>query len=103
MDVLHSFESYVCKQNLISTSAHTVRTVHRRKVGFTAFDRKRWLYDDTIHKHSYGHRDTVDSQVPLELENASFITKCIAQTCIYGLHGPPPAAKSDQDSDDGND
>ena len=58
LDVLHSFESYVCKQNLISTSAHTVRTVHRRKVGLTAFDTKRWLCDDTIHTHSYGHRDT---------------------------------------------
>ena len=30
---LRSFESYVCKQNLASTSAHTVRTVHSRKVG----------------------------------------------------------------------
>ena len=38
-------------------------------------------------------------EYPLELENASFITKCIAQTGIYGLYGPP-AVKSDHDSDD---
>ena len=101
LDVLHSFESNVCKQNLISTSAHTVRTVHSRKVGLTAFYTKRWLFDDTIHIHSYGHRYTVEN--PLGLENASFITKCIAQTGIYGLHGPPPAAKSDQDSDGDSD
>ena len=101
LDVLHSFESYVCKQNLISSSAHTVRTAHSRKVGLTAFDTKRWLYDDTIHTHSYGHRDTVAN--PLELENPSFITKCIAQTGIYGPHGPP-SVKSDHDSDyDDND
>ena len=99
LDVLHSFESYVCKQNLISSSAHTVRTAHSRKVGLTAFYTKRWLCDDIIHRHSYGHRDTVET--PLELENASFITKCIARTDIYCLDGPPPppALESDHDSD----
>ena len=27
-DTLHSFQSYVCKQNLISSSAHTIRITH---------------------------------------------------------------------------
>ena len=59
VDVLCSFISYVCKQNLISSTAHTVRTVHTRKVGLTAFDTKRWLCEDTVHNHSHGHKDTV--------------------------------------------
>ena len=41
LDVLRSFKSYACKQNLISSTNHTVRTVHTRKVGLTAFDTKR--------------------------------------------------------------
>ena len=57
LDVLHSFKSYVCKQNLISSTNHTVRTVHTRKVGLTAFDTKRWLCEDTIHTPSHGHKD----------------------------------------------
>ena len=96
LDVLHSFESYVCKQNLISSSDHTVRTVHSSKVGLTAWFTKRWLCDDTIHTHSYGHMDTVEN--PLELENVSFIAECIAQPGIYGLRGPP-VLESDHDSD----
>ena len=41
LDALCNFQTFVCKQNLISSAAHTVRTVHNRKVGRTAFDRKR--------------------------------------------------------------
>ena len=52
LDVLRSFESPL--------------------VGLTVFDTKRWLCDDTIHTHSYGHRDTVEK--PKELEKVSFIT-----------------------------
>ena len=37
-DVLRSFKSYVCKQNLISSTNHTVRTVHTRKVSMRTFD-----------------------------------------------------------------
>ena len=55
LDVLRSFKSYVCKQNLISSPNHTVRTVHNRKVGMTAFGTKRWLREDTVHTHSHGH------------------------------------------------
>ena len=33
LEVLRSFKSYVCKQNLIFSTNHTVRTVHTRKVG----------------------------------------------------------------------
>ena len=45
LDTLHSFKLYVCTQNLISSSAHTVRTTHTRKIGLTAFDTKRWMSD----------------------------------------------------------
>ena len=38
LDTLRTFKSYVCKQNLLSSTNHTVRTVHQRKVGLTAFD-----------------------------------------------------------------
>ena len=54
LDLLHSFKSYICKLNLISSTNHTVRTVHTRKVGLTAFDRKRWMCEDTVHTHSHG-------------------------------------------------
>ena len=59
MDKLRSFKPYVCKQNLISSTSHTVRTVHTRKIGLTAFDMKRWMCEDTVHTHSHGHKDTV--------------------------------------------
>ena len=36
LGALCSFQSYVCKQNLISSTAHTVRTVHTRKVSLVA-------------------------------------------------------------------
>ena len=39
-----------------ATTAHTVRTVHNRKVSLTVFDTKRWLREDTIHTHSHGQR-----------------------------------------------
>ena len=55
LDALKNFQSFVCKQNLITSTKHTVRTVHQRKIGLTAFDTKRWLCDDTIHTHSHGH------------------------------------------------
>ena len=41
LDALHSFQTFVCRQKLISSTAHSVRTVHQRKVGVTAFDTKR--------------------------------------------------------------
>ena len=55
LDALKNFQSFVCKQNLISSTTHTVRSVHQRKIGLTAFDTKRWLCYDTIHTHSHGH------------------------------------------------
>ena len=55
LDALKNFQSFVCRQNLITSTKHTVRTVHLRKIGLTAFDTKRWLCDDTIHTHSHGH------------------------------------------------
>ena len=77
LDALHSFQTFVSKQNWISSTAHTVRTVHQRKVGLTAFDAKRWLCEDTIHTHSHGHRDTVDD--PEALVDKSLITCAIAK------------------------
>ena len=61
----------------ISSTAHTVRTVHQRKVGLTAFDTKRWLCEDTIHTHSRGHRDTVDD--PEAQVDKSLMTCAIAK------------------------
>ena len=40
LDTLRIFHSYVCKQNPISSTAHTVRTDHTRKVDLTAIDTK---------------------------------------------------------------
>ena len=55
LDAFKNFHSFVVKQNLISFTKHTVRTIHQRKIGLTAFDTKRWLCDVTIHTHSHGH------------------------------------------------
>ena len=59
LNVLRSFKSYAGKQNLISSTNHTARTVHTRKVGSIAFETKRWLCEDTVHTHSHGHKDKV--------------------------------------------
>ena len=82
LDALHSFQTFVCKQNLISSTAQTVRTVHQRKVGQTAFDTKRWMCEDTIHTHSHGHKDTVKD--PMTLVNDSYIT-CSVVSAIKRL------------------
>ena len=55
LDTFKNFHSFVVKQNLISSTSHTVRTVHQRKIGLTAFGTKRWQCEDTIHTHSHGH------------------------------------------------
>ena len=78
--VLHSFKSHVCKQNLISSTKHTVRTVHTRKVGLTAFDTKRWLCEDTVHTHSHGHKDAVSN--PSDLFSKSCLVKCFFKNFI---------------------
>ena len=86
LDTLRSFNSYVCKQNLISFASHTVRTVHTRKVGLTAFDTKRWLCEDTVHTHthSHGHKDTVSD--PMYLVNRSFIIRCITAASVLVMN-----------------
>ena len=55
LDPLKNFHSFICKQKLISSTSHTVRSVHQRKIGLTAFDTKRWSCADTVHTHSHGH------------------------------------------------
>ena len=77
LDTLHSFQTFVSKQNLISSTAHTARTVHQRKVTITAFDTKRWLYEDTIHTYSHDHRDPMDD--PEALVDKSVMTCAIAK------------------------
>ena len=51
LDSLKSFHTYLCRQNLIKSILHTVRTVHMCKVGLPAYDTKRWLRGDTSHTH----------------------------------------------------
>ena len=84
LDTLHTSKSYVCKQNLLSSTNHTVHTVHQRKVGLTSFDTKRWLCEDTIHTHSHGHKDTVED--PMHLVNTSYIILCVQEPikCLSG-------------------
>ena len=43
LDALRNFHTYLCRQKLIKSTLHTVRTVHMRKVGLTAYNTKRWL------------------------------------------------------------
>ena len=91
LDVLHSFKSYVCKQNLISSTNHSVRTVHTGKVGLTAFDTKRWLCKDTVHTHTHGHKDTVSNPSD-HLFNSSLVNY-FANVGIINqndLHGTTP-------------
>ena len=78
LDGLHSFQTFVCRQNLISSTAHSVRTVHQRKVGITALDTKRWLCADTIKTHSHGHKYTVEDT--MALVNKSYITCTVLET-----------------------
>ena len=87
LDALRNFQTFVCKQNLISSTAHTVRTVHNRKVGLTAFDTKRWLCEDTIHRHSHGHKDTMSD--PMHLVNRFYIWKCIVGAGVLSRNDLP--------------
>ena len=88
--LLHSFKSYNSKQNLISSTNHTVRPVHIRKVGLTAFDTKRWLCEDTVHTHSHGHKDIVSD--PMYLVGRSGLVKYGTDLGIFGLDDLPRAS-----------
>ena len=83
LDTLRSFKSYVCKQNLISSSAHTVRTVHTRKVGLTTFDTKRWLCEDTVHAHPHGHKDTMSDLKYMDLLNKYWVVECVTNAGVF--------------------
>ena len=87
LDVLRSFKSYVCKQNLISLTNHTVRTVHTRKVGLTTFDTKRWLCEDTVHSHSHGYKDKVSDTS--DLSTKSYIVNCFTNVGIFSRNDLP--------------
>ena len=73
LDMVCSFKSYVCKQNLISSTNHTVHTL---KVGMTAFDTKRWLCEYTVHTHSHGHKDTVSNPSFIQFLTCELLRKC---------------------------
>ena len=91
LGTLHSFQPYVCKRNLIPSTAHTVSNVHTRKVGLTAFDTKHWLCEDTVHAHLHGHKDTVSD--PSRLFTKSYIVNCITNVGIFNridLSGTAP-------------
>ena len=77
LNALRSFDTFVCKHNLISSTAHTARTVHQRKIGLTAFDTKRWLCKDTIHTHSHEHLKT--AEFPGDLADMSYITCTVSE------------------------
>ena len=77
LDVLRSFKSYVCKQNLISSTDHTVRTVR-----LTAFETKRWLCEDTVPTHSHDHKYTVSN--PSDLFTKSYIVRCFSHNDLPG-------------------
>ena len=81
LNTLCSSQSYVCKQNLIASSAHTIRTVHTRKVGLTAFDTKRWLCEDTVHTHSHGHKDTMSD--PTYLAALRISVECYVDVGVF--------------------
>ena len=53
----------------------------------TAFDTKRWLCEDTVHTHSYGHKDTVSDLSDL------FSKSCIVNSlAAMGRNDPPGTA-----------
>ena len=87
LDVLRSFKSYVCKQNLIYSTNHTDCTVHTRKVGLTAFETKGWLCEDTVHTHSHGHKDIVSD--PMTLFGKSDIVKSFVNAGIFSHNDLP--------------
>ena len=65
-----NFHTYLCRQNRIKSTLHTVCTVHMCKVGLTAYDTQRWLCEDTIHTHVNGHRSTLISIHALPFTNS---------------------------------
>ena len=81
LDVLRSYKLYICKQNLISSTNHTVCTVHT----------KRWLCEDTVHAHLHGHNDTVSN--PLDLFTKSCLVNCFTNVGIFS-HNDLPAPTS---------
>ena len=92
LDTLRSFKSYVCNQNLISSSAHTIRTAHTHKIGLTAFDTKRWLCEDTIHTHSHGHLATMSDLESMGLVNKFCIIECITDAGAFSHNDLPGSA-----------
>ena len=91
LDVLRSFKSHACKHNLISSTDHTVRTVHTRKVDMTAFDTKRWLCEDTVRTHWNSHKVTLSD--PSDLFTKCYNVNSLASVGIYS-HNDLPGTSS---------
>ena len=89
LDALPNFQTLVCKQNLISSTAHTVRTVHNQKVGLTAFDTKQWLCEHTIHTHSHGQKDTMSDSRYMDLVNDIYIVECVTNAGVFSCNDLP--------------
>ena len=54
-DCLNNLKSFIVKQNIIKSKAHTISTYHMNKVALTAFDTKRWIENDNINTLAHGH------------------------------------------------
>ena len=89
LDALRNFQMLVCKQNLISSTAHTVRTVHNRTIGLTAFDTKQWLCEHTIRTHSRGHKDTMSDSKYMDLVNDFYIVECVTNAGVFSRNDLP--------------
>ena len=99
LNTLRSFKSYVCKQKLISSTSHTVRTAHTRKVVLTAFDTKRWLREDTIHAHPHGLKDTVpDPDLSLSGVLQMLASLVVMPERLESDYGPDSGSESDSQS-----
>ena len=58
-DALNNFHTYICRQNLIKSTLHTVHTLQKCKTCLIGYGTKRWLCDVTIHTHAHGHQTTL--------------------------------------------
>ena len=88
-DHLH-FAHYLDVPRSFNSTNHTVRTVHTRKVDMTAFDTKRRLFEDTVHTHSHGHKDTVSDSS--DLFTKSYIVNYFTNVGIFSHNDLPGTA-----------
>ena len=73
-----------------SSTNHTVRTGHTRKIGLAAFGTKRWPCEDRVHTHSHGHKDTMSN--PSDLFSKSYMVKFLTNLGIFSHNDLPGTA-----------